>query len=427
MLTQKAERSRGFFLPLVPFNAAVSAVSTLVPLYILSVGGSVLDVGFASVAYSLALIPAPLLWGRVCDVTGSRRNVMLLAAALLLTATVSMYLSDSLAVIVLAFAAVAHATGMMSPPLNLLIIENLPKAEWDKGYTRSSWYSTIGTVSGLATGLVWELFFPLTSFLIVCSALAVASIALTAALVRDPPITIERRTMVVSRQAFVGRLTQLPLMFVRLPRMADFRAVAKLAKEGLTRDIPVIIVASSLFSASLNVFFTSYTPYLKLNHLADWEVYFTSMYVNTMNGVASRYVLTRLKGTVSPSVASGALAVRAVGMLLAAVLSVFVKGQETLYTTLLVFTLLGLAYTIITIDLNSLFYRALPAGRQGGMLGVYSTANGVALFAGSLASGYISFYLGYPFTFFVAGMLVLLSATVLQAHFGGSPPPPEDD
>jgi len=59
--------AQGFFLPLVPFNAAVAAVSTLVPLSILALGGNVIDVGFAEVAYSLALIPAPLLWGYVCE------------------------------------------------------------------------------------------------------------------------------------------------------------------------------------------------------------------------------------------------------------------------------------------------------------------------------------------------------------------------
>ncbi len=54
---------RGIFLPMVPFNAAVSAISTLVPLSILALGGSVIDVGFALVAYSLALVPAPLSLG----------------------------------------------------------------------------------------------------------------------------------------------------------------------------------------------------------------------------------------------------------------------------------------------------------------------------------------------------------------------------
>ncbi len=404
----------------------MSAISTLVPLSILALGGSVIDVGFASVAYSLALIPAPLIWGYVCDATGQRKNVMVLASVILLASIVSMYVSNSLPVIILAFALIAHATGMLSPALNLLIIGSLPRAAWDSGYTSSTWYTIVGTVFGLAAGLVWEIFFPLHTFLIVCAVFAAASLAMTVLIVKEPAITIERRTLVVSPQAFVGRLTQLPFMFERLPRLSDFRSTVKLAREELTRDAPVVILASSLFSASLNVFYTSYTPYLVLNKLPDWQVYLTSMYVNAMNGVSSRYVLRRLKGSVSSTMASAALAARAVGMILAAALAIFVFGSATLYTTLVTFTLLGLAYTIIFLDLNSLLYKALPAGHQGGLLGVYSAFNGVALFAGSLASGYISFYFGYPITFFVGGILVFLSAAVLQAHFGGAPPPSGD-
>jgi MFS family permease len=411
---------------LVPFNAAVAAISTLVPLSILALGGSVIDVGLAAVAYSLALVPAPLLWGYVCDVTGSRRKVIMLAAAILLASAVTMYLSVSIATIVLAFAAVAHATGMVGPASNLLVIETLPKAEWDRGYATLSWYSTVGTVLGLAIGMVWELFLPLDTFLLACAVFAAASLAASIVMIRDPPMTIERRTILVNPQAFVARLTQLPLLFERLPRPSDFTSVVRLAREELTRDIPVIILSSTLFSLSLNVFFTSYTPYLKANQLANWEVFLTSLYVNGMNGVASRYVLRRLKGSVTPAIASGALAVRAIGMLLAAVLAIFVVGKATLYATLLTYTLLGLAYTIITVNLNSLFYKALPAGRQGGLLGVYSASNGAALFLGSLASGYVSYYLGYSITFFVGGILVFLSAAVLQTHFGGGPPPSEE-
>jgi MFS family permease len=417
---------RGIFLPLVPFNAAVAAISTLVPLSILALGGSVIDVGFAAVAYSLALVPAPLIWGYVCDVTGSRRKVIILAVVILLASTVTMYISSSIASIVLAFAAIAHATGMVSPASNLLIIESLPKAEWDRGYAMLSWYSTLGTVLGLAAGMVWMLFFSLDTFLLACGVFAAASLAASIVMIRDPPLTIERRTILVNPQALVARLTQLPLLFERIPRPSDFISVVRLAREELTRDIPVIVLSSFLFSLSLNVFYTSYTPYLKANHLTDWEVFLTSLYVNGMNGVASRLVLGRLKGSVTPLIASGALAVRAIGMLLAAVLAIFVVGPATLYTTLLTYTLLGLAYTIISVNLNSLFYKALPAGRQGGLLGVYSASNGAALFLGSLASGYVSYYLGYSFTFFVGGILVFLSAAVLQAHFGGGPPPSDE-
>jgi MFS family permease len=418
---QQSKSKRGLFLPLVPYNAAIAGLGTLVPLAILALRGTVIDVSLAAVAYNLALIPAPLIWGYVCDVTGSRKKILMLSAAIIAASSVGMYFTDSIPAIIFFYAAIAHATGMLAPALNLLIIESVPKGEWDEGYTRSSWYSTVGTIAGLGVGMAWSFSLPSLTFLAACAAFAFGSVALTACYVRDPPMSIERRTFLLNPLAFVNRLAQLPLMFVRVPKKADFTSMIKMTREELTRDIPVIVLSSVLFSASLNIFFTSYTPYLKENQLTNWEVYFTSLYIAAMNGLASRVILRRMRGTVTVQIASSALAVRALGMLLAAFFAIFVSGYLTLYSTLLSFTLLGVAYTVITINLNSLFFKALPAGRQGGLLGVYSAFNGIALFAGSLSSGYVSFYLGYPMTFFLGALLVFLSAAVLQAHFGGTP------
>jgi hypothetical protein len=271
--------------------------------------------------------------------------------------------------------------------------------------------------------MVWSFYMPSSYFFLICAGFALVAVALTMVEVREPAVPIERRSFLLSPSAFVYRLTQVPLLFLRVPRRADFVSVVRLARQGMTRDIPVILTASALFSASLNIFFTSYTPYLKENGLSNWEVYFTSLYISAMNGLASRMLLRKAQGAVTPQMASSALAVRSLGMLLAAVFAVFLSGPLTFYATLASFTFLGVAYTVISVNLNSLFYKSLPAGRQGGLLGVYSALNGTALFVGAAVSGYISFYLGYPMTFFVSATLVLLSAAVLQAHFGGSPPP----
>ena len=51
----------------VPINAAIGGFSTLLPLYIIHIGGTVIDVGNIVSAYSLALIPSSILWGIAVD------------------------------------------------------------------------------------------------------------------------------------------------------------------------------------------------------------------------------------------------------------------------------------------------------------------------------------------------------------------------
>ena len=66
-MTSPKKSSQKWLWIFVPINAAIGGFSTLLPLYILDIGGTVIDVGNVVSAYSLALIPSSILWGMVLD------------------------------------------------------------------------------------------------------------------------------------------------------------------------------------------------------------------------------------------------------------------------------------------------------------------------------------------------------------------------
>jgi MFS family permease len=415
---ESQQQSLNWLTVLVPFNAVTQAISVYVPLQILALGGNVVQVGYAAVVYNLALIPAPLLWGYVCDATGRRRIVILAGCLLLLAAGVGLYFSSSVLQVIAFYAAVAHSVGMLSPSINLLLMEKLPKDEWGKGYTSQNWYTFIGQIIGSATGIPWVLYFPLHTFSLACIGYSMASVLIAAALVKDAKVAVERRAMVLTAQGFLARIGQIPLIFLRLPKYSDFLSVIRSARQSLTRELPVIFLASMLFNASANLFFTSYTPYLKENSLSDSSIFFLSMYIIIVNAIVSRVIIQRFKGGVSHLTASNALLFRSLGMMIAAAFAIFVFGKDVFFTTLLVYSMLGSAFVYINVNLNTLLFKALPPGKQGGMLGVWSSLNGMALLAGALASGFISFYLGYSITFFAASILIMLSSIILDSYYG---------
>jgi MFS family permease len=403
---------------MVPFNAALSALSTFVPLQILALGGNVVDVGLAIVAYNLAVIPAPIIWGYVSDVTGSRRRLIVASSLLLFGACIGLFLSNSIIGILLFYAVVAHSAGMIAPPVNLLLMEKLPKDEWDRGYSSLNWYTFVGQIIGTAAGVPWVNLLPLHSFTLACSFMAALAAASSFILVHDAKVLMERRALLLTPQGFLSRLGQLPLIFLKVPRTSDFKALVKSARRSLTRDLPVIFAASLLFSASANLFFTSYTPFLKKNSVSDSLVFFVQVYILSVNAVVTRLLIRRVSGRVSHSTASQALLFRAVGMMLAAAFAIFIAGHYVVYTTLVVFGMMGAAFVFINVNLNTLLFRSLPRSGQGGILGAWSALNAVALLAGALASGYVSYYLGYSITFFLSGVLILLSSIVLDSHYG---------
>jgi MFS family permease len=411
------ERSWNLFLFLIPFNAALSGLTTYVPLGILSLKGSVIDVSTAAVAYSLVLIPAPLVWGYVCDTTGSRKSLIAASCLILFVISIGMYFTDTIIALILLYALTAQAAGMMTPAFNLLLLEALSKRQWDEGYTRSNLFTTMGQIFGISIGVPWVLLFSLRSYVLVCSSFSLLAVML-ALIVRSPEITIEKRAILLTLQGFLHRLDRLPLIFVRLPRLYDFKSLWKMTRQSLTKETPVIFVSSALFLASGSLFFTSYTPFLKANSLGDSQVFFLSVYLVAVIALTSRILLQRFGGTVSHILASRALLVRAMGMLLTALFAVLVANYHVFYASILAFTLLGIGYALVNVNLNTLLFRVLPLGRQGGMLGVFSAFNGLALLSGSLASGYVSYFLGYSITFFLAATLVFLSSTVLELHYG---------
>jgi MFS family permease len=404
------------WLFLIPFYASTQSVSVYIPLGIIALGGSVIDVSLAVTSYYLLLVPTTLLWGHICDLGGWRKKMLYLASAISLLSSIALYYSRSIASLIVIFGIYSQTAAIFAPAFNLLILETLPKREWEKGYTISNIYTFVGQIIGSVAGVLWTTFFSITSYPIVPAIFSAAALV-SISKISEPKMLLERRSILWSAHGLIHRLTHLPLIFLRRPHLTDFKSIVVMSRKALTREIPLIFAASFLFTLSANLFFTSYTPYLKYVGLTDSEVFLLNIYIVAANAFTSQFLLKRFSGKVSHAVASKALITRAIGMLLAAVFASLVTDTRIFYTTMVVYALLGAAYATININLNSLLFRALPVGKQGGLLGVFSSLNGIAFLIGAFASGYISYYFGYTTTFFLAAMLVFLASIALEIHY----------
>ena len=404
------------WLVLIPFYASTQGVSVYIPLGVIALGGSVIDVSLAVTAYYLLLVPTTPLWGYVCDVGGWRKKLLYLASAIGLLSSIALYYSTSISSLIVIFGIFSQTAAIFAPTFNLLILETLPKKQWEKGYTTTALYLFSGQIIGMVAGVLWTAFFPITSYPIIPAIFSAAAL-LFISKIPEPKILLERRSILWSAQGLIHRLTHLPLIFLRRPHLTDFKSIVVMSRKALTREIPLIFAASFLFTLSANLFFTSYTPYLKNTGLLDSEVFLLNIYIVAANAFTSQFLLKRFSGRVSHVVASKALLARAIGMLLAAVFANLITDTRIFYTTMVVYTLLGAAYATININLNSLLFKALPMGKQGGMLGVFSSLNGFAFLIGASISGYLSYYFGYTTTFFLAAILVFLASIILEIHY----------
>jgi MFS family permease len=104
------------------------------------------------------------------------------------------------------------------------------------------------------------------------------------------------------------------------------------------------------------------------------------------------------------------LTVRSIGYALLGVSFYFVSGIWYAVLALVFYSLAsGFAFSIYYTSSNTMVFNTLGGNSQGSSLGVYSALVSIATMAGSLISGFSSFYLNFSVTFLLASVCLAFS------------------
>jgi MFS family permease len=402
---------------IIPFYAIQSCIGTYITLRILDLGGSVLSVGLASSAYNISLIPSAFIGGRIADYIGKRRPILALSAVGQLLTLSIIALSGDINFMI-GFYAIYSFFSSFSPTIfSLLLMDTVAKENLGEGSAFSFKYMIYGSLTGNTLSFLVLTSLPLTAVALLPIAFSTALLVACIVLVKDSKTKTERQAIAFDPDALISRLTHLPVLILKVPKLEDFKGLVDGARSTVTRDIPIIMATNAFFFLGANLFFTSYTPFLNANNLTYLEITGLSIFITCINGLAASQRLSGFSRKGDPGMLVEFLSLRAMAFLFGAIESLYFFGHDVLYVTLLLYLLIGMAYTNITIGMNALLYRFLPREGQGGTLGVYSAINSVALFLGSFLSGTISFFLGYPVTFLFSSIALFGSASLLEWHF----------
>ena len=190
-----------------PLNAAFQAFSTLAPLYVLHLGGGVVQVSLVTTVYHVALIPASIFWGSMTDRLARRRFFFVFCYVGSTIVFFVMYLLPTIPAFALLYGALGMVIGANSTAASLLIMETSEKKNWMHSYGRLSLVANIGAAAGLAVGLVWTTaLLPLGAMLLFCSASTVLSIILSFRLVPEPQVTLESSQLSFHPLGYASRI-----------------------------------------------------------------------------------------------------------------------------------------------------------------------------------------------------------------------------
>ena len=400
----------------VPINAAMGGFSTLLPLYVIDIGGTVIDVGNIVSAYSLALIPASILWGLAVDKIEKRKPFVTysyLGIAILLGA--GFFLADiaTLSLLYVCYAAISTAA---SPAVSVLLIESSPKKKLSTTFAKYSSLTLLGTALGTIPGTFWTLYLPLRAYFLLCAIFSGISVILAARYLPEPEFPLERKVVALTQDSLVTKLRTVTMVFITIPSFEDIRSFLRMMRNVFSRYLPLLYLSFFLFYTALNLFFTSYTPFLKSRQMDDTEVFivFSTLYIFQ----AAIYPVTAraCNRYGEDRVAVSAVWLRMAGFLagLATVVLVF-RGSTLTVTSMMAIALIGAAYAFYNTSSSVLLFRSLAAGKQGELLGIYSALTGIAAFVGAIISGYLSYHFGYSATFIIAMLLLVGCALSLRS------------
>ena len=163
----------------------------MVPLYILYLGGNVVQVALITTLYNAVLIPASIFWGRMTDRLERRRVFFVIASAGTTAIFAAMFLLPNLSDLAALYGALGLVVTANAVAANLLVMETSEKKDWVASYSTLYLIVNLGTIIGVAVGVVWTSTLPLGPFLVFCAAATCASVVLSYRLISEPKRTME--------------------------------------------------------------------------------------------------------------------------------------------------------------------------------------------------------------------------------------------
>jgi MFS family permease len=376
----------------------------------------VIDIGLATTLFNAVTIPAAMIWGLATD-RFERRKPIIALSYLAVAGTLILFLSvRTIYGVDVLYSILSLLSSAAATPLNMLIMETQPKSRWASTFARFSMMSSVGVTIGLLLGVAWGDFLPFYLLVVPLTVLCVLSAAMSAVMIKEPSFAFELEMIVMVSRSFYERLLALPLLFLKIPSVIDFRRFFKGSRIDLTREPALLYASIASFYFASGIFNTSLVPSLYRASVTKSEVFLVSLIAMFVQIVSFSYYGKRMSQRTLKDSAFGGLVLRSVGYAAIAASAYFLTGLLYLGLTIVFYTLAaGLAYAVYYAASNIMVFNTLGRSGQGSTLGVYSALVGFATMLGSFISGFISFYTGFHVTFLMAALFMATAAALAYA------------
>jgi MFS family permease len=412
-------------------SVAFGGASLLVPLYVVELGGTPVDLGLLAASAAVIGAPGAVVFGRLANRVERRRSLVLATLAGVTVALAAVPLLTDIAAVVVANAVLWLVVASVGPVLTMLVVDDAPESAWSERIGRLNTYQGYGWAGGLVLGAVWPVVAgglagvagpgggstrPLFWLLAGCAGLSTLGAArwLPRPAAVDH-VTGERRVRRVARLVASSRRGIKGSTFAFSPNRLYWTTrgidLGRL-RSRLDGALAAYLAAAALFFTGFAAFWAPLPLFLTgagFDAGAVFGLYLASslasavLYDGAGRVAASRDV--RL-------LQSGALAVRGVLFPLVAVVGGLGAASLGFVAAGVALAAVGATWAVIAVVGTAIVTRLAPPGVRGEVLGAYTALGAVAGGVGGVLGGWVA-TVGYLAAFGVAGGLVLVGAAVV--------------
>jgi MFS family permease len=418
--------ARPWLLAFVPVNAATAGFGVVLPLLILvTLHGTWAEVAVAATVFNVAVILSSIAWGYLSDRFPFRRSFLLINYAGYAVLYAALSHLGSIPELYATYAAIGVLAPAGTSASNLLILEKFREEERPTAFASFQEISMLGSIVGLLAGFFWTLANDaLLTLLYVLAALALASAVAVWFGVTDPKRSLSTTHVARHPESLHSRLR--PVLALRIPipffphrpslRPKPLSRFRRWAKEELHHELPLIMIASFLFTLAASLFNISYTPYLYAAGLAAAPIFLVNLSNNFAQTIAFPFSGGLANRIGSDRLVQRATYFRSVGYLGSAGLTFVNLARLGLFdANVVIYAALGAAIALYTTASSLLLFRSLAGRDAGSLLGVNSALGGVASVAGAGLSGVIALFGSFQLVFLISAGILLASLPLWTA------------
>ncbi|MEM2937446.1 MAG: MFS transporter [Candidatus Bathyarchaeia archaeon] len=376
---------------------AFGLLSVFLTLYVISIGGSLLDIGVMASSALFVAIPSSFFWGYVCDRTKRYKRYILVSflstSALLFLFTFATTIG--LLIILYVIMAVFHVAH--EAPKNVLIAELYSREEWEKAYALYEGLAKVGWLIGLLIGTFVSLAgFDAKTTLLICSGLNFLAFVLSLFLVSDPLLVFERGLVSIEKSVdftYKG-------VTIASQVLEGFPLRESLKRENLA----AFCGGLALFSLATSTLFTPLPIFFSRDLSLPASMVFAVYVLNSSVGVIGYFSASnKLEPQEEETRMRKMVLFRGILTFLLAAFAII--GFHTTILAALVLALMGFAYALYHVYVLSLSMGLIPPGKAG----LFDVLTSLGSAAGAFIGPFVAQTFGFIYVFFMAGMIFFLA------------------